>query len=60
MKKVALIAGKPSHGYGAHEHKAGCMLLAEALNAANIESKPLFTQMAGQKMTRFWITPIRF
>ena len=35
-KKVALIAGKPSHGYGAHEHRAGCMLLAEALNSANI------------------------
>ena len=35
-KKVALIAGKPSHGYGAHEHKAGCMLLADALNSANI------------------------
>lgn len=39
-KKVALIAGKPSHGYGAHEHRAGCMLLAEALNTAglNIEA----------------------
>lgn len=35
-KKVALIAGRPSHGYGAHEHRAGCMLLADALNSANI------------------------
>lgn len=35
-KKVALIAGKPSHGYGAHEHRAGCLLLAEALNASNL------------------------
>ncbi|MFO0427638.1 MAG: family 16 glycoside hydrolase [Planctomyces sp.] len=35
-KKVALIAGKPSHGYGAHEHRAGCMILAEALNSAGI------------------------
>jgi hypothetical protein len=35
-KKVALIAGKPSHGYGAHEHRAGCLLLAEALNNANL------------------------
>ncbi len=34
-KKVAFIAGPPSHGYGAHEHKAGCMLLAKALNEAN-------------------------
>lgn len=39
-KKVAFIAGTPSHGYGAHEHKAGCMLLADALNASglNIEA----------------------
>ncbi len=38
-KKVALIAGNPSHGYGAHEHRAGCMLLAEALNSANLGIK---------------------
>ncbi len=39
-KKVALIAGKGSHGFGAHEHKAGCLLLAEALNQSglNIEA----------------------
>lgn len=35
-KKVALVAGRPSHGYGAHEHRAGCMLLAEALNASGL------------------------
>ncbi|MCA9061396.1 MAG: ThuA domain-containing protein, partial [Planctomycetaceae bacterium] len=35
-KKVALIAGRPSHGYGAHEHKAGCMLHSDALNHAGI------------------------
>ena len=35
-RTVALIAGTRSHGYGAHEHKAGCMLLAEALNASNL------------------------
>jgi type 1 glutamine amidotransferase len=34
-KKVAFVAGPPSHGYGAHEHKAGCMLLAKALNEAD-------------------------
>lgn len=40
-KKVALIAGTPSHGFGAHEHKAGCMLLAEQLNSSglNIEAE---------------------
>src|SRR5436305_8373512 len=30
-KKVALIAGTPSHGFGAHEHNAGCLLLAKGL-----------------------------
>lgn len=31
-KKVVFVAGKPSHGYGAHEHNAGCLLLSELLN----------------------------
>lgn len=34
QKKVVFIAGKPSHGYGAHEHNAGCLLLAKSLDAA--------------------------
>jgi type 1 glutamine amidotransferase len=35
-KTIVLIAGKKSHGYGAHEHRAGCMLLAEALNGSGL------------------------
>lgn len=35
-KKVLFISGKPSHGYGAHEHYAGCLLLAKALNDSNV------------------------
>lgn len=35
-KKVVLIAGTKSHGYGSHEHKAGCMLLADALNKSGL------------------------
>ncbi len=31
-KKIAFVAGHKSHGYGAHEHKAGCLLLAAAIN----------------------------
>ena len=27
-KKIVFIAGNPSHGYGSHEHYAGCRLLA--------------------------------
>ncbi|SVE27188.1 uncharacterized protein METZ01_LOCUS480042, partial [marine metagenome] len=30
--KVVFISGKPSHGRLAHEHRAGNMLLAKALN----------------------------
>jgi hypothetical protein len=33
-KRVVFIAGSPSHGYGAHEHNAGCLLLAKELQAA--------------------------
>ncbi len=33
-RKVVFVAGPPSHGYGAHEHYAGCMLLAKSLTAA--------------------------
>ena len=31
-KKVVMVAGKASHGSGAHEHPAGCMLIAALLN----------------------------
>lgn len=33
-KKVVFLAGTPSHGYGAHEHLAGCRILAEAVERA--------------------------
>ncbi|MCB1094117.1 MAG: ThuA domain-containing protein [Verrucomicrobiae bacterium] len=32
-KKVVFLAGNPSHGRGAHEHRAGCQLLAKELEA---------------------------
>lgn len=32
VKKIVLIAGRPSHGYGSHEHNAGCLLLAKLIN----------------------------
>jgi len=39
-KKIAFMAGTRSHGYGAHEHYAGCLLLAKCLQRAlpNIET----------------------
>jgi putative membrane-bound dehydrogenase-like protein len=30
-KKICFMAGTASHGYGSHEHYAGCMILANAL-----------------------------
>ncbi|MBI1249617.1 DUF1080 domain-containing protein [bacterium] len=37
-KKVVFVPGRPSHGYGAHEHMAGCRLLMLALT----ENMPQF------------------
>lgn len=34
VKKIVFVAGQPSHGYGQHEHNAGCQLLANRLEAA--------------------------
>ena len=35
-KKALLLAGTPSHGFGAHDHLAGCSLLAKLLNASGL------------------------
>ena len=34
--KVVFISGKPSHGRLAHEHRAGNMILAKALNESGL------------------------
>lgn len=34
--KVVFVAGKRSHGYFSHDHKAGCHLLADALEASGL------------------------
>lgn len=36
-KRVAMISGTPSHGFGSHEHRAGCILLADALNNSGLD-----------------------
>lgn len=33
-KHVVFLAGGPSHGFGSHEHRAGCLLLAKKLGEA--------------------------
>ena len=35
-KTIVFLAGRRSHGYGAHEHRAGCLLLAKALNQSKL------------------------
>ncbi len=35
-KKIVFVAGIPSHPPGAHEHRAGCMLLAEHLDKSGL------------------------
>src|SRR5262249_10374723 len=30
-KKIVMIAGSPSHGFGEHEYRAGCLLLQKCL-----------------------------
>jgi type 1 glutamine amidotransferase len=46
-KKIVFIAGNPSHGFGAHDHQAGCMLLAKCLNESGL---PVTTEV----VTRGW------
>lgn len=36
-KQILFLAGKKSHGYNAHEHKAGCTLLARSLNESGLD-----------------------
>jgi hypothetical protein len=36
LRKIVFLAGRRSHGYGAHEHRAGCLLLANALNESGL------------------------
>lgn len=36
-KQILFLAGKKSHGYGAHEHNAGCQLLARCLHESGTD-----------------------
>jgi hypothetical protein len=36
-KEILFLAGKKSHGYGAHEHRAGSLLLARCLNDSGLD-----------------------
>jgi type 1 glutamine amidotransferase len=43
-KKIVLIAGVKSHGYGAHGHYPGCVLLAKSLESSLPNVKCVVTQ----------------
>lgn len=46
-KEILFLAGDRSHGYNAHEHKAGCHLLARCLNESGLDvSAQVVTQGA--------------
>ncbi|MGC1274356.1 MAG: family 16 glycoside hydrolase [Planctomycetaceae bacterium] len=38
-KKIVFVAGGPSHAYGEHEHKAGCLLLESELKASGLPAQ---------------------
>jgi len=46
-KKIVFVAGGPSHGYGAHEHLGGCMLLARLLNESGLPVECVVTKDNG-------------
>lgn len=51
-KKALLLAGNPSHGFGAHDHLSGCSLLAKLLNESGlVEAKVHSLKNSG------WPTP---
>lgn len=45
-KKIAFFAGRPSHGAGQHEHRAGCLLMADQLQT-HLKDKLVATVYSG-------------
>jgi len=43
-KKIFLLAGGPSHGFGAHDHLSGCHVLAKRLNESNLGIEAVVVQ----------------
>lgn len=52
--QVLLIPGAPSHGYGAHEFRAGAALLADALNGAE---SPVRARLAPEGLSPDFVLP---
>ncbi len=52
--KIVFISGKPSHGPMAHEHRAGNMILADALNRSGLDVEAvLVPALATPKISRY-------
>ena len=47
-KFVVMVAGKPSHGPGAHEHNAGVLLLAKCLREGAGDLVEVKTHLNGE------------
>lgn len=43
-KKIFLLAGGPSHGFGAHDHLSGCHLLVKRLNESDLGIEAVVVQ----------------
>ena len=45
--KIVFISGKPSHGRMKHEHRAGNMILADALDRSGVDVEPVLVPVLG-------------
>lgn len=46
-KKIVFVPGPKSHGYGSHEHRAGCLLLADQLNRSGLNLEAVVSEGFG-------------
>ncbi len=53
VKKIILVAGKPSHGPGEHEFRAGCLLLKKCLDRVEGVVAVVYTNGWPQEATAF-------
>src|SRR5207237_10403305 len=52
-KKIVFVAGRPSHGPGEHEHRAGCLLLKSCLDKAGGVTSAVYSNGWPQDPTAF-------
>jgi type 1 glutamine amidotransferase len=50
-KRIVFVAGNPSHAPGEHEHRAGCLLLADHLNKSGLPVEAVVTTRGWPKDT---------